>query len=173
MMLVLFYSLLIFYSFTALGLRMSITPLPIPSTEKSRLHLTIQGKSCVSALFRAELKKELNFYRGCSGIYKKASAFSDETVDIISEGKTASLIKFLDWIEIMTKDISERKANFQRESLIVKLLEVKWENYKGDIKGFHFLTDSPSLNELNSASNNDHGSKKIEANTMAGTDESV
>lgn len=150
---------------------MSITPLPIPSTERSRLHLTLQGKSCVSALFRAELKKELNFFRGCNGIYKRANLFSDEIVDIISEGKTSNLIKFLDWIEVMTKDVSERKANFQSESLTVKVLNLKWENYKGDLKGFSFLTDSPSLNDMNNDVNNNDNTK--DAHTMAGTDESV
>lgn len=150
---------------------MSIAPLPIPSTEKSRLHLTIQGKSCVSALFRAELKKELNFYRGCNGVYKKSNIFSDDTVEIISEGKTSSLMKFLNWIEIMTKDISERKANFQGESLSVKLLKAKWENYKGDFKGFQFLSDSPSLDEIYNPNNNDNENRKKES--MAGTDESV
>ena len=71
----------------------------------------------------------------------------------------------------MTKDISERKANFQSESLTVKLLKVTWENYKGDIKGFQFLLDSPSLNEIYNPNNNDSENRKKES--MAGTDESV
>ena len=71
----------------------------------------------------------------------------------------------------MTKDISERKANFQSESLTVKLLKASWENYKGDIKGFQFLLDSPSLNEIYNPNNNDSENRKKES--MAGTDESV
>jgi hypothetical protein len=70
----------------------------------------------------------------------------------------------------MTKDVSERKANFQSESLTVKVLNLKWENYKGDLKGFSFLTDSPSLNDMNNVNNKDNTK---DAHTMAGTDESV
>jgi len=41
-----------------------------PITEKSTLDVLVKGSGVCNALFRAELKKELTFFRGCGAKYK-------------------------------------------------------------------------------------------------------
>lgn len=40
------------------------------SSEKAKIILKITGEHVGNALFRAELKKELTFFRGCAALYK-------------------------------------------------------------------------------------------------------
>lgn len=40
-----------------------IPDLPVPTTAKARMRLIVGGNSVTSAVFRAELKKELTFFR--------------------------------------------------------------------------------------------------------------
>ena len=105
----------------------------IPTTEKARLSLICTGKSIDSAIFRAELKKELTFFRGCSGIY----ALNPKTniLEVIGEGKTKQLGRFLDWMVSLTTDIATRKPNFQGPSIIIKIDKVKLTDFEGTIKG--------------------------------------
>ena len=56
--------------FTAIFMSKFNIPKP-PDTPKSRLMLQIQGATVNNALFRAELKKELTFFRGCNAVYSK------------------------------------------------------------------------------------------------------
>jgi acylphosphatase len=144
--------------------KMSYSP---PETEKSRLKVICSGKSIESALFRAEVKKELTFFRGCSGIYN----FDKESgnVEIIGEGKTQQLARFMDWLTSLTTEMINRKVNFQGPPLIIKIESYKWEPYQGINRGFIALNDIPSL-ESATVSNN---GSTMEAKNMAGTDESV
>ena len=83
-----------------------------PAAIKSRIEVKISGPTVNNALFRAELKKELTFFRGCSASYKKC----DEThVELNAEGKTAQIVKFLHWLDTFSRDTSERKPSFQVE----------------------------------------------------------
>lgn len=41
-----------------------------PDALKSRVDIIVSGKAVTNALFRAELKKELTFFRGCAAAFK-------------------------------------------------------------------------------------------------------
>jgi hypothetical protein len=43
---------------------------PIPTSEKARLTIIVSGPAVSNALFRAEVKKELTFFRSCAAIYR-------------------------------------------------------------------------------------------------------
>lgn len=124
-------------SWKSLTLRMSDSATTalgnLPTTEKARLSLICTGKSIDSAIFRAELKKELTFFRGCSGIY--ALNPKSNTLEVIGEGKTKQLGRFLDWMVSLTTDIATRKPNFQGPSIIIKIDKAKWNDFEGTIKG--------------------------------------
>ena len=137
----------------------------IPNTEKSRLSLICVGKSIDSALFRAELKKELTFFRGCSGIYNLNP--NTKILEIVGEGKTKQLSRFLEWMNSLTTELVTRKPNFQGPSIIIKIEKVKWTEYEGTLKGFLATEEAPQLSE------NSQDPSKIEAKSMTGTDESV
>jgi hypothetical protein len=137
----------------------------IPSTEKARLKLVVKGPSVGSALFRAELKKELTFFRGCACLFSYDD--SKESAEIISEGKTQQLIKFFDWCVKLNEDMSQRKPSFQGPPLFLSIDKASWEEYQGDLKGFTAENDIPMLGKGAS------DATIKEAISMAGTDESV
>lgn len=100
----------------------------IPTTVNSRLKLTISGPSVSSALFRAELKKELCFYRGCRGLFTTSDSLSGIS-ELVCEGKTAQISRFLTWLDELKVDVSARKASFQGPSLIAYIDKLGWEEY--------------------------------------------
>eukprot|EP01035_Chromulina_nebulosa_P020010 gene20010-25984_t len=136
-----------------------------PTTEKSRVNVIISGQSVGNALFRAEVKKELTFYRGCSATFKHSlgSGFAELT----AEGKTIQLSKFIDWLKALELDLSQRKAVFTGPSIVIKLFKIEWSDYLGEIKGFTATEEAPQL------STGSKDEKQIEAKNMMGTDESV
>ena len=71
-------------------LRAFFDNIPTPTADKSRLRVTISGPSVSSALFRAELKKELCFYRGCRGLFTTLDSMSGVS-ELTCEGKTAQI----------------------------------------------------------------------------------
>lgn len=143
------------------------TKIPI-DTEKSRLRLVVSGKpeSLESALFRAELKKELTFFRGCAGLCSLNKA--TQKLEIIGEGKTKQLTRFLDWLTTLTTELVTRKPNFQGPALKIAIESVLWQPFEGSLEGFTTSDEAPLLSAetpINAA--------KMEAKNMAGTDESV
>lgn len=87
----------------------SVSIPPAPETEKARLVVQLSGPSVTSALFRAELKKELCFFRGCRAYFDPHDAQSN----LICEGQTKQIKRFIEWLSALSTDLSERKANFQ------------------------------------------------------------
>lgn len=140
---------------------------PPPSNEKSRLLLLLSGQSVHSAIFRAELKKELTFFRGCSGIFNTQVSGDQQIGEIVAEGKTKQLARFVDWCKAMASPLSTRKPNFQGPPIVIAIDEMSWKDFKGDISGF-LATDEPP--ELNVGAKVDG---EMEAMSMTGTDESV
>lgn len=104
-----------------------------PTDEKSRLELVCTGKSIDSPLFRAELKKELNFFRGCAGKYDLNP--STNVLEVVGEGKTKQLIRFLEWMKSMTTELNTRKPSFQGPAIMIKIDKAKWTTFQGDLKG--------------------------------------
>jgi len=104
-----------------------LSNLPIPFTlttapldvEKTRLVLQIKGDTVNNALFRAELKKELTFFRGCSAVYIQNGA---DTAEVVTEGKTKKLASFLEWLSALSLSVSQRRPSFQGPSLVGKEL---------------------------------------------------
>lgn len=100
-----------------------LSTLPIPFTlatppldvEKTRLVLQIKGDTVNNALFRAELKKELTFFRGCSAVYIQNGA---DTAEVVTEGKTKKLTSFLEWLSALSLSVSQRRPSFQGPSLV-------------------------------------------------------
>jgi hypothetical protein len=152
-----------------------------PSTDKARLALQISGPSVTSALFRAELKKELCFFRGCRAFFKTDPRnIQSDVAELVCEGKTVQMVRFLEWLNALSTDISERKANFQGPSLVSYITKLDWQDFKGDLKpGFSSSEEAPSLDtgseeDLWTEVFADSGDgSQIEAKSMAGTDESV
>jgi hypothetical protein len=138
-----------------------------PSTDKARLRLKVSGPSVSSALFRAELKKEICFYRGCRAEFIHNSQEPNEA-EIVCEGKTLQISRFLEWMKVLSTDISQRKANFQGPSLVAYVIDAQWQDFKGDIPaGFVATDEAPSLSDGSA------DGSTMEARNMAGTDESV
>lgn len=106
----------------------------VPPQPKSRVKLQLKGASVGTAQFRADLKKELTFYRGCAATLQIAATASEAT--LTTEGKTASLLKFFDWLGVLELPAAERKANFQGPSLVVTAGAGQWMDFVGDLKGF-------------------------------------
>ena len=137
-----------------------------PSTDKARVRLVIEGPSVNNPVFRAELKKELTFFRGCKGkhIVQRGNA---NKAEIIGEGKTSALVKFLDWMSEF-KEGAKRKPNFQGPLITINISSLEWQPFVGDLDGF---STSDSAPQLGSAGDDTDGT--MEAKNMAGTDESV
>jgi hypothetical protein len=136
-----------------------------PNTEKTKLRVVCSGKSIESASFRAELKKELTFFRGCSGIYNLDS--SNQKLEIVGEGKTKQLIRFMDWLTSLTTELVTRKVSFQGPPLVIKIEDIKWDVFGGSIHGFTATNEAPKISDTPT------DAKTTEAKNMAGTDESV
>ena len=100
-----------------------------PTTLNSRLRVTISGPSISTALFRAELKKELCFFRGCRASFATPDTLSGVS-ELICEGRTLQISRFLVWLEALSVEISSRKANFQGPSLLAYIDKVAWEEYQ-------------------------------------------
>ena len=134
-----------------------------PETKEARLVVQLSGPSVTSALFRAELKKELCFFRGCRAYFDP----SGEQSNLICEGQTKQIKRFIEWLSALSTDVSERKANFQGPSLVAYILSLNWEPVRGDLAaGFSCSKDVPTLEGTTSSSDSD-GKK------MMGSDESV
>ena len=135
-----------------------------PNTEKARLRLLIEGDSVNNPVFRAELKKELTFFRGCKGKHSVQKGNS-KNAEIIGEGKTSALLKFLDWMNEFRED-AKRKPNFQGPLIKISIKAIEWGKFVGDLEGF-------TTNEFVSLDSNSNTEDTVEAKNMAGTDESV
>jgi hypothetical protein len=137
-----------------------------PAEDKCRVVFKLKGTSLASALFRAELKKELTMFRGCPARFELYS--SQKEAAIIAEGRTTPLKRFADdWLRTITLPASERKASFQGPLLEVQVTSAKWEPFKSELKGFAATVDPPPLDSAKSSPGT------LDASTMAGTDESV
>ena len=130
----------------------------VPNSELARLSVICSGKSSASALFRASLKKELCFYRGCSGVYSYDE--KKDTVEIVSEGRTKQLARFIDWLTTLSRPMIERKPNFQGPPLVIAVDRLEWLPHRGDLAGFSG-GEAPAI------------ALESDAKNMAGVDESV
>jgi len=137
---------------------------------KARLEVTLTGPSVTTALFRAELKKELVFFRGCRAFF--ALSGGDGTAMVVAEGKTKQITRFVEWLEQLKVDQSERKANFQGPSLVAYVQSLQWMPAKGDLPaGFTSAEEPPALSTATAPSG---GAEDEEGEgRMAGSDESV
>ena len=136
-----------------------------PSDAKATLKLTVQGPSINSAIFRADMKKELTFFRGCAANFQ-LNRKGDEGV-LLAEGKTSNLLKFLDWLHTLELPQSERKPNFQGPSVQIVIASGVWQPFSSKLTGFNAGQTPP----LEGAHLMDAG--EMEGASMAGTDESV
>lgn len=144
----------------------SLTTDHLPTAEKARLFLKVIGQHSVNPLFRAELKKELTFFRGCGAYFSETGP---DSAIIIAEGKTAQLEKFIHWLQLFSVALSERKPSFQSPNLVVHIKEKQWEDYTGKLKGFQTKHDAPELEDTLALQKEG----VMEAKNMLGTDESV
>lgn len=171
-------SIIIFNSFQLSGFTFPIktmsvsclyasTAVPIDA-EKSRLRLVVSGRPeyLESALFRAELKKELTFFRGCAGLCSLNKA--TQKLEIVGEGKTKQLIRFLEWLTTLTTELVNRKPTFQGPALKIAIESVLWQPFEGSIEGFATSTEAPLVSAETVVD-----TAKVEAKNIAGTDESV
>lgn len=150
---------------------MTLNSLDTPDSKQNRLQIKIEGPHVNNAVFRAELKKELTFFRGCPAIYTIASA---ETASILTEGKSAQLTKFLRWLEVLGTSMVSRKPNFQGPSMVINIISKDWQEYKGDIVGFTVDNEFLRLRDAAQLDEGDSLEKRlIEVSSMMGTDESV
>lgn len=101
----------------------------VPTAPNSRLRVTISGPSITSALFRAELKKELCFFRGCRASFVTPDNLSGVS-ELTCEGRTTQISRFLVWLEALSVEVANRKANFQGPSLVAYIDKMAWEEYK-------------------------------------------
>ena len=136
-----------------------------PSDVKATLKLTVKGPSIDSAVFRADMKKELTFFRGCSGNFQ-LNRKGDEGV-LLAEGKTSALIKFLDWLRALELPQSERKPNFQGPSVQIVIASGVWQPFSSKLSGFNAGSEPPLEGAHKMAAG------EMEGASMAGTDESV
>jgi hypothetical protein len=139
-----------------------------PTSEKARMRVKISGPSISTAIFRAEVKKELCFFRGCRATFIHDSTKESEA-EILCEGKTVQISRFLEWLESLSVEIASRKANFQGPNLVAYIRgAAEWEDYRGDLPtGFTTTDEAPSLGV------GPADITVVEAQAMAGTDESV
>ena len=90
---------------------------------------------------------------------------------LTAEGKTVSLVKFFEWLKVLELPTSERKASFQGPSLQIAVTGGEWLPHKGDLSGFA-APEAPPLGGIHSSAEI-AGTKTMEGQSMAGTDESV
>lgn len=137
--------------------------------EKARLNIIVNGPHATNALFRAELKKELTFFRGCGASFTETAA---DSAVIIAEGKKVQLEKFLAWLQFYGTELVQRKPSFQSPSLTVHIKEMNWQPFGGDLKGFISANAVPDLSSLASG-DSPAAEGRMDARSMTGTDESV
>ena len=135
----------------------------------AKLKLVISGPSIGNALFRAELKKELTFFRGCAAQFLLKDDESSAT--LLAEGKRAQLERFLNsWVAVLCSDVTTRKPSFQGPALVIAVQEKEWLAFDGSIgKGFSASKEAPILAGAAIAP----AERSMEAKSMTGTDESV
>ena len=138
--------------------------------EKSAsVRLRIKGDSVNSAIFRAELKKELTFFYGCGARFITPYNGQECEAEVIAEGRVASIKRFLGiWLKGRSSPMNTRKPNFQGPPLIVEVLEGEWGTYSGQL-GRRFETSAgppPSVAEVQDGT-------MAEVRSMMGSDESV
>ena len=108
-----------------------------PITEKARLVVQLSGPSVTSALFRAELKKELVFFRGCRGHFAPSLCKTEDTeceAVVTCEGKTKQIERFISWLGALSVDVALRPPNFQGPRLTAYMTSIEWVDYVGDLK---------------------------------------
>ena len=108
-----------------------------PTTEKARLVVQLSGPSVTSALFRAELKKELVFFRGCRGHFSPSLCKTEDTeclATVKCEGKTKQIERFIGWLGALSVDVALRPPNFQGPRLTAYMTSIDWVEYIGDLK---------------------------------------
>lgn len=54
-------------------------------------------------------------------------------------------MRFIEWIELLSLSVSERKPNFQGPNLVAHIISLEWLVYQGDLKGFNAAADIPTL----------------------------
>ena len=140
-----------------------------PEEKSARLRLRIKGDSVSSAIFRAELKKELTFFYGCGAQLITPYDGQECEAEIIAEGRVASLMRFLSiWLRGLSSPMNIRKPNFQGPPLIIEVMEGNWGAYLGQL-GRKFEVSAgppPSLAEVQDGT-------MTEVRSMMGSDESV
>jgi hypothetical protein len=128
-----------------LSIKLSAATAEVPTSPNSRLRVTISGPSITSALFRAELKKELCFFRGCRASFVTPDNLTGVS-ELTCEGRTTQISRFLVWLEALSVEVANRKANFQGPSLVAYIDKMAWEDYK---------VSEPMWNTLNLAIHSD------------------
>jgi acylphosphatase len=136
---------------------------PPPVDEMSKMVLQVSGQSVDSAVFRAELKKELTFFRACHGEYL---IHGTDKAEIVAEGKTKQLEKFIVWVSSLTRKFEERTPTFVGPPIVIEIEDMKWEAFSGSMKGFRASEEPP---DLDSGANGEEG--VLEARNFMGTDE--
>ena len=138
---------------------------PADDESKARLEVKLTGPSVTTALFRAELKKELVFFRGCRGYF---AGGADGAATVIAEGRTKQIARFVEWLDALKADVSERKANFQGPSLVAYVQSLEWMDAKDDLPAGFTCAEEPPALSTTSLSSDEEGEGK-----MVGSDESV
>ena len=139
----------------------------LPSEESSTLRLRIKGGSVGTAIFRAELKKELTFFYGCGAKFTTPFNGCENEAEIVAEGKVASLKRFVSiWVKGVCSPINTRKPNFQGPPLIIEVLEGEWSPYSSKLgRKFHvFAGPVPSIATTSA------GDGTLEARSMMDSD---
>lgn len=132
--------------------------------DKAQVRISLEGPHSANPLFRAEVKKELTFFRGCHGLFIE---ITPSTVLIVAEGKRVQLDRFLSWLKQFSIPLTKRKPNFQSPRMMVDIRDIRWETFSGRLTGFQASNKAPDLTEWMETC----GEKGSEL--RAGTDESV
>ena len=141
-----------------------------PSDELSCARFKISGDLLGTAIFRAELKKELTFFYGCGAEFITPIDGRRDRAELICEGKTSKIVRFCKgWLNTMQSPLNTRKVSFQGPRILVHVDDAQWESYTGNVKGFTTIVPPPSI--LGETEIPD--GKVFESTRMAGTDESV
>lgn len=141
----------------------------LPQEKSARVRLRIKGRSVSTAIFRAELKKELTFFYGCGAKFTTPYNGQEDEAEIIAEGRVASLKRFLGiWLKGLCSPMNTRKPNFQGPPLIVEVIEGEWGAHSGELGKIFKISAGPppSLAETQDG-------KDYEVRSMLGSDESV
>ena len=71
------------------------------------------------ALFRAEVKKELTFFRGCPAIFSNRN---ENISEITTEGKTTQIVKFVKWLNALgSEETLKWEAEISMSSILFHL----------------------------------------------------